>query len=61
MFIWACRYDNGASDWRDSERCLACSRKSYKTKKEAEDGAKRHQYRTGHSVEVKDIGRTRWP
>ena len=59
-FVWICCYDNGASDWKDSYRCRAYSRKSFKTYKEAETAGKAHTNKTGHRVWVKDIGRKRW-
>ena len=47
-WIWGCNWNNGASDWRDSESCNARSRKSVKSKVSAEKSAKAHERKTDH-------------
>lgn len=51
-WIWFCRYDNGAWDWKDSCSCRARSKKSYPTEKAAQKAGDQHFYRTGHDVSV---------
>jgi hypothetical protein len=66
-WIWLCSRDNNASrPSLDGWRCGAVSRKSFKTKEQAERAGTRHRcagnwpgYVGG--VEVRDIGRKRWP
>lgn len=59
-WVWFCSRENSASDWKDSERCLARSRKKFLTKEAAQKAADAHTERTGHSVQLADIGRRRW-
>jgi len=47
-WIWGCNWNNNASDWKDSERCLAGARKPYKTEKAAKVAARAHGQRKGH-------------
>jgi hypothetical protein len=66
-WIWLCSKNNNASRPSiDGYRCVAVSRKSFKTKEAAERAGERHKcpldgpYDVG-GVEVRDIGRRQWP
>jgi hypothetical protein len=59
-WVWGCRLENNSSCWKDHDCCGSLSRKSYKTKEEAERAGRRHEYQTGHKVSVWSIGRKRW-
>lgn len=47
-WVWFCGWENGSSSWKDSERCLSCSRKPLSIEKDAQEALERHQNRTGH-------------
>lgn len=61
-WVWICSWDNGAWDWKDSARCIATSRKTFKTEEEARKAADRHESSQGHHgrCHTKNIGRRRW-
>jgi hypothetical protein len=61
-YVWICSWDNNASDWKDSERCVAVSRKTYCTEEEARKAADRHERSSRHygRCHTKNIGRKKW-
>ncbi len=47
-YTWVCGWTNGAGDWKDSERCVSASRKTFKTADAARRAADRHERAHGH-------------
>lgn len=41
-YIWNCAWENDASDWKDSERCTARSRKKFISKIDAYNAGMKH-------------------
>lgn len=48
MWYWSCHWENNASDWKDSHRCIAHSKKGFKNREEAERALHSHERRSGH-------------
>jgi len=63
-YIWIYNWDNGVSDWKDSERCVACSKKKFIHRIDAYNAGMKHAQKhagLGNYIEVRKIhGNSKW-
>jgi hypothetical protein len=67
-YAWFCSYDNGASNWKDSSRCVASSRKLFDSPEAAARSARQHRnnsnphnvYGCTHNTEVYLVDGRSW-